>query len=132
MLLLRSRRNCVLGNGSASGSQSASRSRVSGSKRLGGLLSAPRAGDNGWLAFTKPKLNGVAPACKHGSLNPTHCLGYRKEVLLGCPVLGIAPRAVVGAHPPRLSSSFRSPGAWVRTRDGVPRYSEGLNFPTSA
>src|ERR1035441_10512087 len=52
MLRLRSRRNRVRGSGSCSGSQSASRSRAMGSKRLGGLLPAPRAAGNGRLTVT--------------------------------------------------------------------------------
>src|SRR5437867_11255235 len=42
-----SRRNCVRGAGSSDGSQSASRSRWSGSKRFGGLPEAPRPRGDG-------------------------------------------------------------------------------------
>ena len=58
MLLLRSRKNCVRGNGSCSGSQSASRTRVRCSKRLGGLLPAPRAGGDGRPTVTGGNVNG--------------------------------------------------------------------------
>src|ERR1035441_10326548 len=64
MLPLRSRKNWVRGKGSCSGSQSASRSNVRCSKRLGGLLPAPRAGGDERLTFTASNLQGQWPTRK--------------------------------------------------------------------
>ena len=63
-LPLRSRKNCVRGNGSCSGSQPASRSSLICSKRLGGLLPAPRAGGDERLTFTGPNLPATSPRRK--------------------------------------------------------------------
>ena len=70
MLELRSRKNRVRGSGSCSGSQSACRSSVRGSKRLGGLLPAPRAVGDERLTFTGNSVNGPEPAGKFRSLPP--------------------------------------------------------------